>query len=220
MKFLKNLLLFSGLALLAFSCTKDDDDTGQPAPVTAPNYSQLKVGNYWIYQRFQIDNGTVTPLNVYDSVYVEKDSVINGNRYYFLNYPSIYHGYTESRWVRDSLHYVVTSTGGVDFSSEDFTNEFNHYYQIINAGADTVYWTVDQMTDQNLAVATPAGNFVTSNMRTKIVSYTYNDSAIVRYEHRRFAKNVGIVLENLPEYLLNLQNGRWKERRLVRYHVQ
>ena len=222
MKLLKNLLLLCSLALLAFSCNNDDDQH-QPAPVTFPNYSQLKVGNYWIYQRFQIDNGTVTPLNIYDSVYVEKDSVMNGNRYYYLNKPDDFTPYKSviSGWLRDSLHYTLSGLGAggdVVFSSQDFTTQFLDYY--VESSNDTLYRRVNQMVEKDMLINTPAGNFETSNYREEYRFYpAYNSNVPAAYMNHQFAKNVGLVNETLLGYLFDFQNGRWKERRLVRYHL-
>ena len=75
-------LVISCVSLLICSCEKPDDDNDPitPAPLVYDNYSQLKVGNYWIYQRFEVDSlGIGTPTSVYDSCYVEKDTLINNN---------------------------------------------------------------------------------------------------------------------------------------------
>jgi len=49
--------------------------------VTQADYYQLKVGNYWIYQSYQIDsNGVATPENLWDSAHIEKDTIIRATR--------------------------------------------------------------------------------------------------------------------------------------------
>ena len=73
------------------SCKKDTEPepTSLPITTTYPNFSRLKVGNYWIYQQFDIDqNGNATPKNIFDSCYVEKDTLINGKTYMKIIKPS------------------------------------------------------------------------------------------------------------------------------------
>src|SRR5688500_17959960 len=76
--------IFSFLLLLSLtvsSCKKEKEISPPPAK-TYPDYSALKPGNYWIYERFDVDsNGNATPTGIYDSCYVEKDTQINGRTY-------------------------------------------------------------------------------------------------------------------------------------------
>ena len=68
------LILFGVLMTFIFtSCTKDST-TQTPSP----NFTQLKVGNYWVYERFNVDaSGTATATGILDSCYVEKDTIID-----------------------------------------------------------------------------------------------------------------------------------------------
>lgn len=84
---MKNLPVFLSLLLMTCvfaACKKDKPIEPIPTPpVTYPDYSQLKIGNYWVYQHFNIDtNGNAFPLNTFDTCYVEKDTMINGLIYY------------------------------------------------------------------------------------------------------------------------------------------
>ena len=222
MSFLKSLILLCSLALLVLSCNKDDDPP-QPsaATVTYPDYTQLKVGNYWIYQRFQIDNGTATPLAVFDSVYVEKDTLMRGNKYFLLKAPIVHAspGERPGVWLRDSLHYLVGRSGTILFSSEDFQTVYRKHHEVLNQ--DTIYSLVSKMADRDYLQITPAGVFTTSSYQSAITIYPPHAPAkTTHYQHQRYAKNVGKVMEVLPEYLTNLAQNKWVERRLVRYQVQ
>src|SRR5688572_1824471 len=80
----KNILLLFVMAAFAISCDDDEDDNCTPNPpnIVYSDYSQLKVGNYWIYQRFNFDfAGNETATMTFDSCYVEKDTVINNVAY-------------------------------------------------------------------------------------------------------------------------------------------
>ncbi|MEY4934662.1 MAG: hypothetical protein RIS64_1021, partial [Bacteroidota bacterium] len=83
---MKNLkCLFVIVVVLVAGCK----DKATDQPTTYASYSKLAVGNYWIYQQFNVDsNGNGTPTNVYDSVFVEKDTVINNHTYFKLYKPT------------------------------------------------------------------------------------------------------------------------------------
>jgi hypothetical protein len=120
---IKNSFIIVSLLVLFFSCKKDAAIT-LPAISTFNNSTAtsqdtmlpLAVGNYWIYQKSQDDSsGTYTMQNQFDSLYIEKDSVIFGNLYYkfkhannyFLDYFSLGASFSYI-WIRDSSNFLIT----------------------------------------------------------------------------------------------------------------
>ncbi len=216
-KFFQFVLLSISLSLIVISCKDDDDDT-TPTPVVYDNYTQLKVGNYWIYQRFDIDSsGTSTPTAIYDSCYIEKDTLIAGFTYYKMIRPSPFTSTQSIYYVKDSLHYLVEAGGKILFSSLDFTNIFEDYYITASAPNDTVCRIVKKMTEQGFLISTPAGNFQTSNCQSQYQMYpNWTFAGALRYMNTRFARDVGIVTETLPFFA---STSNHVERRLVHYHL-
>lgn len=204
------------ILLSAISCKKDNDNSS-PAPVVYPNYSQLKTGNYWIYQRFNVDgSGNATPTSVYDSCYVEKDTLINSLTYYKMIRPSISISIQSVFFLRDTLHYTVENGGKIFFSSQDFTTFIEDYY-VLNNPVDTVCRIVTKMAEKDWMVTTPAGTYQTSNMKKTYYMYpNWSAGGSIRPMDMRFAKDVGIVTETLPFYA---SNPTYVERRLVRFHL-
>ena len=205
------VLLFT---VLFISCKKKKDII--PETITYPNFSQLKVGNYWIYQQYKIDKfGVEQADNVFDSCYIDKDTTINNQLYFKMIRPS-YAGINANYFLRDSLHYLVNHEGKILFSSQDFTSVLNSYF--ITAGTiDTVCQVNLQMKDKAISYSSPAGTFVTSNaMETYNMYPGWDFYGNERFMHRRFAENIGIIMETLPIYA-SLSN--YVERRLVRYHL-
>jgi hypothetical protein len=196
------------------SCKKKKLSLGTPTS----NYAQLKVGNYWVYQQFEIDvSHNETALNKFDSCYIEKDTMINGNTYAKMVRPTDY-GMTPYNiyFLRDSSSYIVSSAGDILFSSEDFSTVFNETY-ILAQPQDTVCKISSQMKDKDQEISTPAGHFITSNFNRLYQMYPkYSAAGNPRNMNTRYAKNVGIVLETLPFYS---SNPNYIERRLIRYHV-
>lgn len=217
---MKNLALMFSVCALFYSCKKNDETPETPTPVTYDSYSNLKVGNYWVYERFNLDTvgGIYTSLNVFDSSYIEKDTVVNGNTYYKLmaiNYPN-----TEyiGEYLRDSLSFIVNLTGSIVFASQNFTDTFYTHYYILNTGSsdDTVSYIYSKMADDNFSIEVPAGTFATKNYRTTYMMWP--DFAMtggaVRPINYRCAKDIGLVEQTLiffayaPDYTI---------RRLSRY---
>jgi hypothetical protein len=219
---MKQKTFFLSVALIStmiYSCKKDKD-TDPTAPttcITYPNFSQLKVGNYWVYEQFDIDAiGNATSKNTFDSCYVEKDTIINSKTYLKMVKPNPYStNQSDISYQKDSLHYIVNSNGKILFSSQDFSTIFEYRYFLAGPN-DTVCQIVKQMADENLTVTTLAGTFTTSN--AKETYSMYPNSASVgnpRNKHTRYAENMGIVIETLPFFA---SSPNYIERRLVRYH--
>lgn len=224
MKKFQKVLLSIAILTILIACN-DDDQGRQPEPkpnVNYPNYSQLEVGNYWIYERFSLDtNGVETPLNQFDSSYVEKDTLINGKAYYKLHLPS--YGpkiVPEKFYLKDSLHYLVDSRGAILFSSQEFSTalkpiEYN-YYAGDTTRMDTLYSRERRMTNKDSLVNVPAGLFSTLSS-TEFIKY-YGKFKPLKDRNRKtlYAKGVGIVYETLPPYASNSNDLIQK---LVRYKV-
>lgn len=199
------------LFLFAASCK--DDVT--PGTTVYPNYTQLKTGNYWIYERYAVDSlGNGNSVNIFDSTYISRDSVINGNTYYYL--VGSYFSDISNRWLRDSLHYLVDQTGIILFSSMDYAATF-FQYTLIDIPNDTVAIVSKKMADKDREYTVPAGTFRTSACRTEYnFRPHYNVAGSPRYFYCRYAENIGVVSETSP---LQLSEPHYIERKLVRYHL-
>jgi hypothetical protein len=226
---MKNLLSIVVLPLIIclVSCKKDKKteptDQVENTSTAYPDYSNLKVGNYWIYERFSIDGlGNTTPLAIIDSCYIEKDTIIHGNMYYkylspqfgWLADPTIVTPYS-AQYFRDSLSYTVDSGGRIEFSSQDFNAVFLSGYTILGT-SDTAYQYSYKMVDRDVIVNTPLGNYLTCCFRENYLMYpNYNAGGTNRNRNTRYAKNIGKITQNGPIYAG--MPTQW-ERRLIRYH--
>ncbi len=218
MKNVKNVFVLALLLPVFFSCKKNNDDCPSPNDstiVSYDNYSQLKVGNYWIYQIFNLDSsGNAVATNAYDSSWIDRDTVTNGKTYYFRR--SVNTLSTTDGWFRDSLHYITTISGEINFSYQDFNTVFKSYY--LNANPfDTIAFVTVKMSDPNFIKNTPLGNYVTQNFKTNYDMFpNWSSAGTPRSINVRYAKNVGIVSETL---LFFASTPTYQERRLVRYYV-
>lgn len=211
-------LLWTLTLLTTVVCSCKKKKTDSPSATVYENYAQLKVGNYWVYEQFEIDiAGHAVSKNIFDSCFVEKDTMIDSKSYFKVVKPNPYSiSQTDILFLRDSLHYIVNSNGKIIFSSIDFSTIFDTNY-ILSSPGDTVCQIIKQMTERNQIVTTPAGSFVTSNAKEVFFMYpSWVSAGNPRNKDTRYAKDIGIVSETLPFFL---SNPNYIERRLVRYHI-
>lgn len=220
-------LLFTACIALICSCKKsknNDPDTPIDPVITPvyPNYMAMKPGNYWIYQQYLLDsaNGNASAENVFDSCYVEKDTVINGKTYHKYLAAVFGGGGTHSvQYLRDSSSYVVTERGRILFSSDDFTHIFfsKGYFNPAAGAIDTIPFT-ERMDHKDMQVTVPAGTFKTSTFRQEyyMPEPKYHYGPIRSYDYS-YAENIGLVKATTAWYF---SMPMIYERRLVRYHVQ
>lgn len=221
------LNLIALAAMMLFSCANENILPPNNDP-NAATYSQLGVGNYWIYEKFATDsNGNDYSLNSFDSVYIESDTLINGEAYFkmiepvsYINTPTPYQIPKTVTFLKDSLNYIVNSKHQIVFSSNDFNNILLTYYTFspqIPQG-DTQSVITCRMVDNNFVKSTPAGLFTTINYQREFIQRAPFDTILGDTIHfnTRYAENVGIVSKSLP--VVWFQTTR-VERRLVRYHL-
>ena len=96
---MKRSIVISMMALFVASCKKEGSNPVQPigAQEKVTDYYPMGVGNYWIYQYYASDSTlNFVDQNIIDSVYIEKDSVYNGNVYAVVwsSYLAIRHSHT------------------------------------------------------------------------------------------------------------------------------
>ena len=214
--------IFLIVAIFILSCKKEKKaTTPQDQPVSYPDYTVLKPGNYWIYQDFQInEDGTEMSFDIYDSSYVEKDTVIDNLTYHKL----ISSG--NDYFLRDSLSYLLeflfNGQRKILFSSQDFTDTLELAYNINGTYPfDTTSKSILKMTDKDVEYNTPAGNFYTCNAQYTLLFYhVYQNhhNNVLRKLNTRYAKNIGKISETISARLDS--PVVYIEKRLLRYHLQ
>lgn len=184
-------------------------------PISSAEYAQLKIGNYWIYERINVDaQGNETPTNTYDSCYISNDTVINGYTYFHFNNFSIF---SQLNFLRDSANHIINSFGEIIFAANDFTTIFATPFDVNLSPTDTVYKSIYKMVDKDVSVTVPAGTFVTSNFQKKhFVFPNYAQGVPNRIINTRFSKSKGMITQTQPIFLSAASSV---ERKLVRYHL-
>lgn len=202
------ILVIAILSILTFSCKKTSTDT---ASVPKPDYYQLKVGNYWIYQHFTIDsNGVAIPENKWDSVYIEKDTVIGGNTY-CKEWEATPIGPNLFSCIRDSSGYLVNNLGYRLCSDDNFTDTL-----FVDSANQFLFMGYLKMTGKDSLVSVPSGTFPSITSRMKVVPTQPGDPHPIRYSYYVYGKSIGRIKSHNFYY----NADQHFEVRLVRYKVQ
>ncbi len=217
------ILILIGIAVF-FSCKKKKSEVAEtpqtPTEITYPSYMPYKVGNYWIYERFNIDTlNNAVSNGAIDSTYIEKDTLISGNRYYKFVTKNITNPNSDitfpndiyTNYFRDSLHYIINNIGGIVFSSKDFTS-------ILYSYSDSYTNSFLKMVDKDSIITLSIGSLKTNHSKLEITINNISQSSILRkrFMGNRYAQNIGIVESRLAFFSNSITN---RERRLIRYHL-
>ena len=201
----------------AFASCKKDDDEG-PAPATPPDpiavsaFSNLAVGNYWVYAIVYYDSaGTEVPTAYTDSVTVIGDSVVNGHTFSVFQGTRPLHnpGNPQSYryMLRDSADCIIGLTGGIVFSLSDLGSVFA---QAVIPPNGTMTWSTDPNQVQHTV---PAGSFTCYDTHKEAFVPGY----VPRTMHSLRGQGVGIIQDEMV-YLDSPGSGF--RRKLVSYNVQ
>lgn len=212
-----NRVTFVLIAFIAvmLSCKKEDKNSNQEkndGNIEASEYFGLEVGNYWIYEIFEIDtNGTEASTGKFDSVYIAKTEIINGEEYYAIEGGN-YLGYRMS--VRDSSGYLINSDGVILFAPNDFADTLGIELRMLSDN-DTLFVGYSNMEKVEGKVELSAGNFEPLLCRNR---YDIPREGVVQHrellEYR--APGVGLIVKQCALII----DPKTKEGRLVRYSVQ
>jgi hypothetical protein len=207
-----------------FACKKDTVIFQKNAkPVTISNsivdtMLPLAIGNYWIYQKSADDTmGGLNLQPVFDSVYVEKDTLISGEHYYKLCHTnsyfySYYNFFTSNlvQYVKDSSNYLVS----IDHI---MLLDKVHIHDTIQKNVYSIYEHTcivpDVFVNKNFVIGNYSGNSMniiyTRNAPTSMVV----DTSCVQF----FVKDIGIV-KSIYSFSGCLKLCRYSQN-LIRYHL-
>jgi hypothetical protein len=213
------LYLTAASVLFLASCKKDNNDnTDVVTPPTTANHTKymypLAVGNYWVYGEIIIDsNGIQTPTSTIDSVYIDKDTVINGATYYRLFFKDIYNGSGSYSYYRDSAGYRVSLNGIVNPLAGNVGDTISSYVDPMN-----YYLNYNMVAQPPASITLPSGTF--TNLFAIRNDYYLNPPFNAAYNplenYRYSSATVGLL-----SYQFNFTSAPWitYERRLIRYKL-
>lgn len=205
--------------ILLYSCQESEFTDSDKK---ASEYLPMSIGNYWIYQQFIINpDGTEEAKQIFDSVYIKRDSIIDGHRYFeIVNSNPLS---TSSNFERDSSGCLVELKLGINigipnryvlFSEHNLTDTISRYY--FEFEMDTLYSITIRMEKSQQPISVPAGTFEVLNAKQTVIGNPkYTNYPEPRYYNQYYAKKVGNIL-----YTRGYLN--WLgiiEYRLIRYSI-
>lgn len=185
----KTLIVCLCSLVLAFTACKKD--TIETTLTTSSDYMPLKVGNYWVYQTYQLSLATNTyvPWNsMRDSICIDSDTTINNATYYKrVAYQNSV--VTKVDYVRYHNDQLVDDKGEVHFSALSTTTDIDSVD--LTNGA---YFIMDY----SLGTATPtiqvnAGSFVCLDWMAQCRIQEPNAATTKPLVHDYYARGIGMV---------------------------
>ena len=190
---MKRIIILAFISIIAFSACKRDDNNIEPIPQESVlDYFPLNVGNYWVYERSSCDSTWTDCQSMsIDTNFVTKDTVINELQYFKIEGRNLI-GF-ETKFVRDSLDYIVDCKGRILFSNKDFTTVFYEEYVISNN--DTLYHWYNKMHQESIIFELPLGEF--SCLDNRLSFFRKKENFQWEFNsHSAYSKNVGLVYES------------------------
>ena len=205
------------ILFLLFSCNKDDDDF-EPLICTPniPQFYNLNVDSYWVYQWYEIDTSGVEQLysDNLDTIRNIKDTIINGEQYVFQSGVFLGVSITE-QFLRDSSGYLVDEKGDILFSSNNFTDVLR--IDTLSTQNTILMISQHQMESPDLInLTTPAGTFPCLNFQSTYQSVAPNYPWEIRTSDSYFSEGIGQIQSSV--FFVNSLNTL--ERRLVAYQLE
>jgi hypothetical protein len=199
--------------LFFFSCQKENEID----PKLTVKHLPLKIGNYWIYQQYEVDTfGNETNTKYIDSVIINNETIINGNQYYIFESNIGNGNYRTLDTLRDSCGYIVNLKGFVLFAENNFTDTIARREVIDTYHADTLLIVTYQMEKTSNTITVPAGTFRVLNYKgTAVTSLITPGIKWPRYTNCYYAEGVGKIMETY-HYVLSPMTI---EKKLIRYNI-
>lgn len=219
------------ITVLVNSCKKETEemntDTHTGNPYDTYPYTQLKVGNYWIYERFHY-NPTLVSFNIFDSMFIEKDTMINNFLFYKkVSVNGFYLMQPRVQFLRDSSNFVVDENGRIIFTMMGKQGDRFDYWPETNASGDTIrqsFFEIESVT--TFHHINTAGYYSDASMR-QFYQHAFTtfpgayDTSI--YKITYYTKNVGITEMFYNNWVFGIGtswgDSAFQENRLIRYHI-
>lgn len=209
-------LFFVGLVLiLLFGCKKEDESPNGTSETY--NYFPLAIGNWWVYENYNIDNiGNETLSAVLDSLYIDNDTIISGTQYYMLEGSTLTIGGAGTlKFLRDSSGFIVNEKGHKIIAQNNFTDTLYNESRIMNGVHYFDISGIMKTVDTDITVG--AGVFEVIECEQKITIFAADaPNTGIRYHNNYYANNIGQIVGEGSWY----SSGGYFESRLLRYNIE
>ena len=204
------------LTLLFIGCSKEKLSQTPLVSEEQENtdHMPLAIGNYWVYDYYTLDSLGNESFSNSDSVYINKDTTINGNKYFIIEGGS-FAGIGIGNIIRNVNNSIVEyssydSTEFVRFTTNNIGSVFLTNTDSLS-GYSYSYWVKKQDT----TVVVGMENYVCYNMQQQVVNFIPGHPYPLRNFYRCYNSNVGVVIN---QFAYSASPFIF-EGRLVRYNI-
>lgn len=205
---MKKILVIFGIL---FVCSCSNENVNSVAPITP--YSSFNPGSYWVYEWYVTDDVTgIKKLNgKTDSVFIEKDTVIDGDKYLIERGTFLGNKFKHLK-IGVADHIIYEPGNDVVFSLNE--NFIHTDTTLIGDEILYVIYSSRVIGTQNISV--PAGNFDVVDFKGRVEFFHPDFQLETRYCHSQYAANVGMVSRTTTF----LSSPDVLSSELLRYHIE
>jgi hypothetical protein len=183
---MKRVLFITLISVVALAACNKNNSEDELSPVQTPDYMQLKIGNYWVYEKYTIDSdGIENPIwGETDSSIITGDTMIDNIKYY----KKLSVNQEHMSYLRNSNGYLVNLEGEVLFSENDFSN----IIRVDTIGPGLAYIEY-MMHDEDSSINVPIGTYPVIEMRGKVTPLDPQYPHGINYTHYFYADGMGLI---------------------------
>ena len=210
--------------IILYSCKKEKNNIivcpppgGELSELTT-DPMPLAVGNYWIYETYRIDTlGNETLLSSIDSVYIDRDTIINGYTYYIIEGGSVISHVFNGSALRNNGTDILSlnTTSGLETVVFTPINQGFVYHTDTFSSPPYNIEINTKLSTGFVSKTVAAGTYNCYEMDKELVDLTMSFPYYPRNEYRYYEQSVGIVA---GQYFF-ASSPMVFEMRLVRYNL-
>lgn len=205
---MKRTFVFLSLVLL-FTYCKSDPLGPNNSQEKVTDYFPLSIGNYWVYKVYSADSTLkFTDNKEIDSMYVQKDSIVNAKVYKVVKSSFLY----ETLLLRDSSNYLITHLGKKLLTVNKTDEILSQTFYPTN---DLTFILSFKMKNTDSTCSVPSGNFLSKYVIGTLSSSKANSHYKDRKVFYAYSKGIGMVSRRLSFLFSN----DYLEERLIKYNI-
>lgn len=183
---LKHLIYCSLTMLLMASCSDDEPDV-QLRLIS--DFSQLEVGNYWVYDWYEVQpDGSESLMDLRDTLRIETDTLIEGRTMFIRT--GTFMGQARREILYDSISQLLTYPDRLALFIIDSNLEFTRNFGPVDSPVSVGTYQLNSLIE---TLEVPAGEFNCLNFQGTIESLELDYPYGTRFNNNLYSRGVGLV---------------------------